>query len=435
MKHAPFLLINLIRLILLFAAGGSILFSCSNSENHSLNESGMLESTSKIEEKEAHVEKIEKAIIYLENSQSMFGYISDYTNYVDVVSELANKSEFVAEKTLRDFYFINGANNIITTKIGNDPVALKNKLNEVGFTCGDITKSNLNEMFHLALDKAKKDTVSILVTDAIYDLERDDQLKQLKLEVDQTKSKFIDELEKGNVQTLVIKLSSKFRGYYFPVADGGKTLIDQIRPFYVFIFGESELLNKYFKNEYIEGLSGLQNTARFLKLSDSQVPYHPSGSTILGSFKIDYHDITKLKEVKSDRNGEGFSFSFAVDFSKLPFSDSYYTDTTNYQCLNSSFEVREIKNVADKKLHEIPFKPTHLITVGTRKNPTGSLEIILNNSLPPWINETGETNDKVIKGDTSKTYGFEFLMNGINEAYQFENNNSVVTRFSFQLTN
>src|SRR5690349_10871292 len=62
-------------------------------------------------------QKIGKVTYYLENSESMFGYVSGSTGYISVVSELAEKPEFVAEKTVRDFYFINGQSPVKTTSI------------------------------------------------------------------------------------------------------------------------------------------------------------------------------------------------------------------------------------------------------------------------------------------------------------------------------
>ena len=78
---------------------------------------------------QAHSEKkIHKVIFFLENSESMFGFVSGYSEYVDVISELAEKPEFAAERTTRDFYFVNG-NDLKINYIGNDPKIFKGKLN------------------------------------------------------------------------------------------------------------------------------------------------------------------------------------------------------------------------------------------------------------------------------------------------------------------
>src|SRR5690606_10643828 len=112
------------------------------------------------------VKQIRKATYYLENSESMLGYVNGFTEFVDVVSELAEKPQFVEENIFREFYFINGAGaNIRKTYIGNNPSKLKSKLNPTGFRVGDITKSDLNNMFQIALDNAGGDSISIIFSD------------------------------------------------------------------------------------------------------------------------------------------------------------------------------------------------------------------------------------------------------------------------------
>ena len=76
--------------------------------------------------------EVSKVCFFIENSESMFGYITSITGYVEVVSELAEKPEFVMDNIPREFYFVNGAAPVITP-IGNDPAILKTKLNPSGF--------------------------------------------------------------------------------------------------------------------------------------------------------------------------------------------------------------------------------------------------------------------------------------------------------------
>ena len=95
---------------------------------------------SKPKEKENNSKKIAKAVFYLENSASMFGYVNGFNEYVDVVSDLSEKPQFVTDKTEREFWFVNGGKQIKLNKIGNDPILLKDKLNPKGFNVGDIKK-------------------------------------------------------------------------------------------------------------------------------------------------------------------------------------------------------------------------------------------------------------------------------------------------------
>ncbi|HOY52720.1 MAG TPA: hypothetical protein PLX49_13150, partial [Prolixibacteraceae bacterium] len=207
---------------------------------------------------------LQKVTFYLENSQSMFGYVSGITRYVDVVAELAEKPDFVKEDIPREFFFINGTGPVITP-IGDDPVVLKKKLNTAGFRCGDITRSNLNGMFQTALSNAGGGTISILISDGIYDI-GDGGMTSLVTSGKETRSQFIRRLRSANLQTLMIKLTSEFKGDYFYASRKGKVTLDSERPYYIWIFGESHLLARYFPDRYIASeLTGFETLARFLK--------------------------------------------------------------------------------------------------------------------------------------------------------------------------
>lgn len=380
------------------------------------------------------VNKIAKAIFYLENSASVFGYVNGDSEYVKVVSELATKPQFIEDGVNTEFNFVNGGENIAITKIGDKFDDLKNKLNVPGYRCGDITKSNLNEMFKLALSKAKKDTISILISDAIYDIgDKANPLAALATEGKQTRTKFIERLNEGDVQTIIVKLSSDFNGTYYPVR-GGTIKLKQKRPFYVFIFGETELLNKYFPDKYIkEKLAGYSNVARFLKLGDLSIPYQATALKRKGQFIFDSKDKNKLLKIKKNSNGE-FQFTFATDFSSLPFSKSYITSTSNYSINNNNnYTITNTFDKTDEILSGLKFAPTHLITVQTNKNPYGQIEVSLINKVPSWIESTNSNDESDIRNDTEHTFGFEYLTNGISEAYQYKNKEASIATFKFEL--
>ncbi|MBN1968186.1 MAG: hypothetical protein JW870_02350 [Candidatus Delongbacteria bacterium] len=377
--------------------------------------------------------KIGKAVFYLENSGSMFGYVNGFTEYVDVISELAEKPRFAEENTKREFYFINGGQNIIITSIGENPAVLKDKLNLKGFNCGDVSKSNLNSMFQLALSKAKNDTISILISDAIYDIGKPQApMNALSTEGRETRSRFIERLNEGDLQTIIVKLNSHFEGNYFPVT-GGSVPLKQERPFYVWIFGETELLNEYFPEDYIKSLKGYSDVARFLKLSELEIPYQVIAHNKIGDFKFAKNNKNKLENVKTDRNGQGFQFTIATDFSTLPFSDSHLNSISNYSCSNTSYSINNVCGIGDLKLYGLNFTPTHLITAQTLKSPLCQLDISLLNTVPNWIENTNSDEEKNIVGDTSHTFGFKFLTNAISEAYQYKNKEANIVTFKFEL--
>jgi hypothetical protein len=377
-------------------------------------------------------QKIGKATYYLENSESMFGYVSGLTEYVSVVSELAEKPDFVNENTRREFYLINGGQPVTPTYIGNNPSVLKSNLNTSGFKKGDVTKSNLNLMFQTALSQAGGNNISILISDCIYDIgDKSNPLISLEIEGKATRSLFIQRLNTGNVQTIIIKLQSNFNGKYFYTSKPGKLTINQKRPYYILIFGESGILNKYFSQNYIEKLKGYESMARFLKIDNINIPYQ-AGLPEKGTFRPDRNTKNRLNDATPDRNGQGFQFSIACDFSSLPFSESYLTTKENYSATNNSFMVLGI-NKPSKRIYGIPFTPTHLITVFTPKSPYGNLEIKLKNVIPKWIDNSDTNTETNIQNDNTHTFGLKFLTEAISEAYDYKNKEKDIVSFKFEI--
>jgi hypothetical protein len=257
-------------------------------------------------------------------------------------------------------------------------------------------------------------------------------MNALATEGRETRSKFIERLGEGDLQTIMVKLYSHFDGYYFPVT-GGRIKIKQTRPFYIWIFGRTELLNKYFSEEYIKSLKGYVDMARFLKFDELNIPYQAVNQNKIGSFKFDRRNKNILNDVKPDRNGQGFQFSFATDFASLPYSDSYIQTTNNYLCSDDNYIVTSVTKIK-KKIYEVTsFTPTHLITISTQNSPYCELNVSLKNVVPIWIINTNSNDESNIKNDTTQTFGFKFLTNAISEAYSYKNKEKNITNFTFEL--
>lgn len=376
--------------------------------------------------------KIAKAVFYIENSASMFGYVNGFTEYVDVVSDLSEKQRFALENTDREFFFVNGGKEVQINIIGNDPILLKDKLNPKGFDIGDVTKSNLNAMLQLAMQKAKNDTISILISDGLYDIGKTEApLNTLSTKGKETRSRFIERLSEGDLQTIILKMSSHFEGNYYPVKGGIKKL-SQNRPYYIWIFGNTTLLNEYFSNDYNKTLKGFQDSARFLKTKELDVEHEITSHDMIGSFKTKSSNDNILYDVEKYKSE--FQFTLAVDFSRIPFSDTYLTTIQNYSTNNNSnYNIVKIEKADNVKLYGLDINPTHILYLKTLKSPYGELEVSLLNNIPNWIKSTHIESEINIKGDEQRTFGFKFLTDGIYEAYDYINQGNSVVSFKVQL--
>lgn len=371
-----------------------------------------------------------KVVFFIENSESMFGYVSSISEYVEVLSELVEKPEFVKDKINREFLFINGLTPVVTP-VGNDPVLLKNKLNQAGFRCGDITRSNLNAMFQSALDSAAHGNISILISDGIYDI-GGQGVNSLVMSGRETRSRFIERLQSGDIQTILVKLHSQFNGKYFFASKKGSVVINSTRPYYLWILGESRLLNRYFPDHYLtQKLAGFDELARFMKPGKAVVPYEATSENFTGTFRFDPNIKNKITEAKSDRHGQGFRFSIAVDYSGLPYPESYLVSASNYM-LNNNYTLVSVTRPA-KRIYSLSFTPTHLITVHTMKNPVGKLEMGLLNNTPGWIAASSTGTEENMESDTAFTYGFDYLTGGIIQAYESVSEEKYIASFKIDI--
>ncbi|NPA44093.1 MAG: hypothetical protein GXO49_01015 [Chlorobi bacterium] len=381
-----------------------------------------------------------KVYFYIENSASIFGYINGFTDYIDVVNELAAMPKFEENNIEREYYFINGrkdlkVNYIGSSKEGNILVDKFNK-SKNAYNSGDVSASDLNTMFQLALQKASDNDISILISDGIYDI-KDKRAPKAALvtEGKNTRTQFINRLSQGDLQTILVKLQSDFNGkYYFVTKYNAKgrqkyIKIKQKRPYYIWIFGKSELLNEYFTDEYLSSLKGFNDLVRFLKNEKTNIPYEISNKENIGRFDFDRDNPKMLKNVSFNERDNIFQFSFKVDYSTLPFPNEYFTNVENYECIGTGkYNVKKIVNINDKKY-------THLITVYTKTSPYGKLSVNLKNVLPDWIEKTSTLEENETKVDESTTFGFKFLIDGISEAYIYMNKgNKYIATFEFILT-
>jgi len=365
---------------------------------------------------------IKKVTFFLENSGSMFGYVSSANDFKTSVVKLAYLPEF--DYAVKNFYFVNGTDNpyanssISVNYVGDDPEVLKNNLNQQSFrNYGDARYSDLTRMFEIALDSAITGGITILISDCIYDVgQESDPSTALGTETERTKKIFRSVLDSTDMQTILIKANSMFDGQYSYASKKGFTSINQNRPYYFIIFGESRILSKYFREDYIpQTIAGYEAHARFMKIDENRIPYQivPSIDRI-GQFRPDYKTMNRLVEAKQTR-GE-FQFAIAADLSSIPFPDLYKNSPENYYCSNPDYSVSKVERII-RKLPGV--EGTHLITVYTNKNPWGKLEISLKNVIPGWVFDTNTEDEELI--DENHTVGFKSLTNAISEAYAYKN--------------
>ena len=362
--------------------------------------------------------------MYVENSGSIFGYVKGTTEYVDALSDIAQHPDFISQGIPVDICFVNGKVNgnksITITPIGK---IFGNRLSEKGMNCGDVKYSDLNVMFDTVLANAKNNAITILVSDGIYDIDAQDKknnnLNALTIKGRDTRTAFIRRLNDptANLQTLLVKMGSYFDGSYYYSSKNGSTLIHQQRPYYLWIIGNSDMLNHYFSDNYLAGLNGYQNHVRYLKVGNNKLPFEFAFSDCIGNLVPDKNNSHALIRHKAD-HGQ-FELALIVDFGDLYYPDAYLTDCNNYSC-DFKFNVSSVMKATTTQAISagVSYKRPFLIKLTTNQpNPRGKLTIQLKNTQPSWIMASNATNEDTV--DSNTTYGFSTLTKGIREAYEY----------------
>ena len=353
--------------------------------------------------------------MYVENSGSIFGYVNGATEYVDALTEIAQLPVFVMQKIPVDISFVNGANPIVITHIGS---SFMGKLNQNGMKCGNTKLSDLNTMFDTILSNAGNGTITILVSDGIYDIGTSD-LSALTIKGKATRTAFLNRLNDStaNLQTLLVKMTSGFDGTYYYATKKGSLNIKQQRPYFIWIIGDSNLINTYFSDEALKKLNGYQNHVRYVKVGNNKLPFEIDFSDCIGKLmpnKNDSHVLTKHEAYHGQ-----FELALIVDYGELYYPDEYLTDCNNYSC-DFNFKVSSITKATTTQATSagVFYKRPFLIKLTTNQpNPRGKLTIQLKNTQPSWIMASNAANEDTI--DSNTTYGFSILTKGIREAYEY----------------
>lgn len=84
------------------------------------------------------VNEIQNITFFIENSGSLKGYVEGSTQYVDVLTNIANHPDFISDNASRSFFISSGT---------DSPVRITNLRTSLVPSNFNQTKSNLNQLF------------------------------------------------------------------------------------------------------------------------------------------------------------------------------------------------------------------------------------------------------------------------------------------------
>lgn len=346
--------------------------------------------------------------VYVENSGSMDGYVKGVTEFEQIVY---NYLSDIKISSLSDTLNLNYINSKIIPQ-GSDISDFIEKLEPTTFRSrgGNRQTSDIAVVLKSILSEMKENSVAVFVSDCIFSPGRNRNATQYLVN-QQTgiKVAFADYLSQhSDFSVIAYRCLSQFTGTYYDCNDA-KTVIDEKRPFYIWIMGHKEYLlkmralEKNFKGE------GIQNI--FLASAGNvKIPYALKMGS--GKFELDKKEPkTTLKQGKIGHNGK-FSFAVNVDCSNLLLDNSYILDNTHYEISSKDFdlEISEAKN--SKYTHTLKFNSDRVVSC--------QLLAELKMRVPTWAEECNDDNGIGINSETmDKTFGIKYLIGGVYDAFSF----------------
>lgn len=352
--------------------------------------------------------------IYIENSGSMAGYLSNTSDFKKVLVNFV--SDIPAQlKKEPQLFLVNGHvcpfqkqsnTSLVKGIMILSPTTLKNLCPSAG------SSSLLPQIIDSCTTKMDK-KISILVSDCIFsDKIGGPALAEAELKVFMAKKLQIE----GDISTVVIKYNSIFSGLYYAESNGGKPLkVNNInRPYYLLIFGKKENLAALLQKIDFKSYPGFE-ASYCLSANDPKDNAFAIMTLKNKKGSFEYLKPPCLMRISEARGDKGvFQFSFNADFSRLGYLDDYLMDTRNY-IVNDGFSVVDISKTGG---YNITLRTDHLL-------PHHSLRLLIKYDIPSWIIYTGNENDNSPKDSMQQhqTFGFKQLMSGISAAYKASNPN------------
>lgn len=391
--------------------------------------------------------KIDKAHLklYVENTASMDGYFEGYTQFKEVLSLLVNEVETIdTPKFLWDFYLIN--NVIIKQNISNRITSELTKNWVHGK--GQRGNSEFEREVERILIKHKKDDISVLAADFIYSPKEGQTQKRLMEFQEFTKKAFLDaNIDKKDLEVLLLRFNSDFNDIYYDINDKEVSDLNS-RPYFLMIIAQKDLMNIF--NEYItpnlKSRPGYTNSLIFNRRTsndysadDYTILTSTLNSTLLKAHKIKGKKVKSVEVSKSDQ----LQFAIAMNLSQLPVSEEYILNKSNYDVKN--YSIIQIGKINNGNIHYPESNTftkimgsdknklkglTHALLLSSNSNDVNNVDIKIKKQLPDWVKHYSNSDDRDIatnKAKQSQTFGLEFFLVGIREAYQHNNDNLYYT--------
>ncbi|GAB3908420.1 hypothetical protein GCM10028803_44010 [Larkinella knui] len=388
---------------------------------------------------EAKPAGISNILFFMETSASMGGYLKGETNFKVAVSEVVTKLNQIAPVEVwtiagKPKPFVEGYNQFVVN-LATTPLATERS-------------SELHKIFKEVGEKAKGNTVTMLVSDCILsfpdaEIKKNPEVNRQNAE-SVLKSQINDQfasLKKQGISATVLAYSSGFNGTYYDYQNTKHKLAGESRPFYIWIIGKQELvgdLNRKLGELMITkpakqldfGASGaLKQFDLFFSLNKK------------GAWRAEKAGLAELS-VKPSAPAE---FAVGVNLNGLPAyaqAEDFIRKNLIVTAPNATVKlitVQKKEKVSTTRIKERELKllnqNTHVLTFRVDNLYDEKADVVL--KLPVRFDDWYATgwstmDDRTSENRFNKTFALVHLMNGVKEAYQSSTNDFLVLNLKLE---
>lgn len=339
--------------------------------------------------------------VYIENSGSMDGYMCDGSQLKDAIFDYVSDLSTCVDTT--QLYYIN--NRVIPYHA--DLEQYIKTMNPASFqkAGGNRSNSDLSKMLSTVLDLMTDSTVSIFVSDCILDLPVSDAQKFLstcQISIKNTINKGRKNIPLLGVE--ILKMKSDFNGKYFYQNGGNEVLTNVKRPYYIWIFGNSNVLAKLNTEVLFKGLKKYGYDGIVSYCPQTSIPYDITNKALISK---------TINPIKGNYNA-----TIRANFCTTLQSEDVLLNLDNYSFNNQKLIIEDIKPIIATKSQYSHFIN---ITIPKGVNIAEDHLILKAPNMPSWVLESNDELGKNVKGNLNKTTGIKYLIEGVADAYKKDN--------------
>lgn len=372
--------------------------------------------------------------VFIENSLSMNGYVQGNTQFKqDIYTFLSDIKVERISKTL-NLNFINNKIPFSQEDANDEQIKryIKN-LNPVTFKQkgGDLKSTQLSSIFQKTLEFVNDENIAILISDCVFSINKLDAKNYLRNEQSSFKLSVSSKLDSmPNLSILGIRMNSDFNGIYYNSKDQPIPLVNQQRPYYIWIFGSILAIKKIINSLSFDRIP--MSNFNVYASQNSAINYHINKFPRIGSYKVE--DKTTLFDINVEEKGINkglFGFTLESNLEDLLISESLLKDSTLYR-ITEGFTLSNIQY--QKRINQVSY-------FVKSENPSIYKELIFELPFinPKWTYKYNIDDDSNFNAENQdlmeKTFGIKYMFDGVLDAYRFNSKKNILFSIKVKIKN